>query len=97
MNNSSKLQLKLILPWTNHIYIEYDITVKWPPSFKKKVEPIIIEETPEPVEPSTPTTKPPASIQLDSLNIYYTVSVKGITIYNSSLLLPIIETDSFIL
>lgn len=83
MNNSSKLQLKLILPWTNHIYIEYDITVKWPPSVKKKIEPTIIEETPEIVEPSTPTTQPPASIQLDSLNIYYTVSVKGKTIYFS--------------
>uniref|UniRef100_A0A2S2NRV9 Protein SZT2 n=1 Tax=Schizaphis graminum TaxID=13262 RepID=A0A2S2NRV9_SCHGA len=77
MNNSSKLQLKLILPWTNHIYIEYDITVKWPPSVKKKIVPIVIEEKPELVEPSTSTSQPPASIQLDSLNIYYTVSVKG--------------------
>jgi len=80
MNNSSKLQLKLILPWTNHIYIEYDITVKWPPSIKKKTEPIVIEEKPELVEPSTSTTQPPPPIQLDSLNIYYTVSVKGTTI-----------------
>jgi hypothetical protein len=80
MNNSSKLQLKLILPWTNHIYIEYDITVKWPPSVKKKIIPIVVEEKPELAEPSTSTSQPPASIQLDSLNIYYTVSVKGTTI-----------------
>lgn len=91
MDNSSELQIKLILPWTNHIYIEYDLTVKWPPSVKKKIEPKIVEKKPESVEPSTSTSKEPEPITLDTLNIFYTVSVKG-----RSVPLPIICIYLFI-
>lgn len=80
MNNSSKLILKLVLPWTNHIYIEYDLTMKWPPPVIPKPESLIDQELPE-ILPSQPTTKskqgplPPQPD--DSLNIHYNVVVKG--------------------
>lgn len=79
MTNSSKLQLKFILPWTNHIYIEYDLIVKWPPVISKN-EPMIFNDIPEIQVPSTPTTQPtpaPAPPPENCLNIHYSVVVKG--------------------
>lgn len=80
-NNNSVLQLKLVLPWTNHIYIEYDLTTKWPPTVVSKTEPTADQELPEILPSSDPTTKPkpnPSPSQPDdSLNIHYTVVVKG--------------------
>lgn len=81
MNNTSKLQLKFILPWTNHIYIEYDLTMKWPPPIITKSEPVVVEETPELDILLTSTTQPtqaPVPSQPDGcLNIHYTIVVKG--------------------
>lgn len=79
LTNSSKLQLKFILPWTNHIYIEYDLVVKWPPVLIKN-EPLLIKETTEIQVPSTPTTQPtpaPSQSPDNCLNIHYSVVVKG--------------------
>lgn len=82
MSNSSELQLKFILPWTNHIYIEYDLVMKWPPSVVSKTEVIVVQKAAEiqvPLPPLTPqSTEPPEPLVLDnSENIYYTITVKG--------------------
>lgn len=84
MNNTSKLQLKFILPWTNHIYIEYELIVKWPPPIITKIEPIVVKKMSEAQETSAPAkqeTQESAPAQPDGcLNIHYTVVVKGNTI-----------------
>lgn len=81
MSNSSKLHIKFILPWTNHIYIEYDLTMRWPPPIIPKTESTTVPATSEAQVPSASTTQPtqaPEPSQPDSsLNIYYTVTVKG--------------------
>lgn len=75
------------MPWTNHIYIEYDLIMKWPPPVVTKIEPKVVQETPKLPVQSDSTTLPadePAPLPAqpdDSLNIHYTVSVKG---YNYS-------------
>ncbi|XP_050434218.1 uncharacterized protein LOC126841666 isoform X2 [Adelges cooleyi] len=80
-STNSKLQLKFVLPWTNHIYIEYDLTVKWPPPSCSLAGPVMSQG-------STTVQSPPASItqsthipipsQSDScLNIHYVILVKG--------------------
>lgn len=78
MNNTSKLQLKFILPWTNHIYIEYDLIVKWPPPIITKTEPILVKKMSDAQETSAPSTQESSPAQPDGcLSIHYTVVVKG--------------------
>ncbi|VVC33882.1 Hypothetical protein CINCED_3A021397 [Cinara cedri] len=78
ITNPCKLHLKLVLPWTNHIYIEYDIITKWPPPVIP-MEPIVIQNITENPSDSTTESKqvPPQPQPDDSLNIHYTVVVKG--------------------
>lgn len=81
INDSGILQLKFILPWTNHIYIEYELIVKWPPQVVSKIGSSVAEANPEVLAPLASTTQPkkvPEPPQPEScLNIHYTVSVKG--------------------
>lgn len=81
MNNSNKLQLKFILPWTNHIYIEYDLIVRWPPPIITKTEPLVVHETLEAQFLSMSnmeTSLEPVPTQPDGTsNVHYTVVVKG--------------------
>lgn len=83
MNNSCKLQLKFILPWTNHIYIEYDLIVRWPPPIVTKTESLAeaFQETLESQFLSISNIEPsqePVPMQPDGCsNIHYTVVVKG--------------------
>lgn len=85
INDSSILQLKFILPWTNHIYIEYELIVKWPPQVARKIESSMVETNPEvevPLATTTQSKKVPEPPQPEnSLNIHYTVSVKGTNYY----------------
>lgn len=81
MSNSSELQLKFILPWTNHIYIEYDLIMKWPPSAVSKTEVLAVHKTAEIQVPSPlipQSTELPEPLELDNTeNIYYSITVKG--------------------
>lgn len=81
INNSNILQLKFILPWTNHIYIEYELIVKWPPHIVSKVGSSVVETNPEVQVSLASTTQPkkvPEPPEPEScLNIHYTISVKG--------------------
>ncbi|XP_050530001.1 KICSTOR complex protein SZT2-like isoform X2 [Daktulosphaira vitifoliae] len=78
---NSKLQLKFVLPWTNHIYIEYDLTVKWPPPNCSLVLPIISQGIPvvqSPPASGIQSSQVSTTVQSDScLNIHYTIIVKG--------------------
>lgn len=81
MSKSSELHLKFVLPWTNHIYIEYDLIMKWPPSTVSNTEVLVVQKTAEIQVPSPlipQSTELPERIELDnSGNIYYTITVKG--------------------
>lgn len=84
ITNSSKLHIKFILPWTNHIYIEYELIVKWPPPVISTTDPItIVQETPKiqiqvPKDSTTQPMQTPEPLRPDGcLNIHYTVIVKG--------------------
>lgn len=79
IDDLSVLQLKFILPWTNHIYIEYELLVRWPSQAVTKSEFTVVEVKPEIKIPTASTTqKAPEPPEPEcGLNLHYTISVKG--------------------
>lgn len=73
------------MPWTNHIYIEYELYLKWPPpplittpgltdaEKLPDLSVLLTQQTKTP--PSSPTPTPDGSS-----NIHYSILVKGIKI-----------------
>lgn len=74
--SSSKLYLKFILPWTNHIYIEYELTMKWP--IASKCIPTIVQSQ-NLAEIQGPTNKPQSDkvSETDDSKIHFSILVKG--------------------